>query len=425
LPIDPLPTDPSLPGLPDPTTLLPTISPVVAGAGMITAPISGLVCDNSSATSQVPVPCSDPLTATELTGLTSVLLTAVPATGWQFDGWTGCPVPSGTVCGVTSSVLDPLTPSLTPVAAFVPLPTGTDKVAPRTVLTSDPGFTGNKTTAVVAAFGFRAVEADGKDTAGATFECQLSGPGQELAYQACTSPKAYTGLTPGSYVFSVQAIDRAGNRDTQGATYAWTVESAPNTTLRGPVGWLLRNDASYTVGASGTATGYSCRYDGTAKACSAGSPVVLKGIKAGTHTLTATAADAAGHRDATPATATFTVPRNDTVLAHSAGWTKRRGLGHFLNTFSSTTKRGATLSTKAAGIKRVGLVVGKGRGYGTVKVYLGTKLLKKVPLAATGTRSCTMVPVATFRSARRGTIKVVVVTAGKKVVIEGLGIASR
>lgn len=419
---------PAQAGLLDPP-ILGSIQPLVSGAGSITSSVNGLSCSNLSGTVGVAVPCSDPLSATDLaavTGLTAVPLTAVPATGWQFDHWDSCPSGAAGVCTVSTSLLTTLTSVVKPVAVFLPIPVTGSPDAPVTRLTSTPGFTGNQTTERSAGFAFTAVTKDGTPFTGATFECRLTGPDQLGQFQACTSPKTYSNLGDGIYEFTVQALTST-SRDSTGATYGWSVGagSAPNTTLRGPVGWLLRNDASYTVGASGTAAGFSCRYDGTAKACSAGSPVVLKSIKAGTHTFTAAAADAAGHRDATPATATFTVPRNDTALAHSAGWKKQRGLGHFLNTFSSTTRKGATLSTKASGIKRVALVVGKGKGYGTVKVYLGTKLLKKVSLAATRTRSSVLVPVAAFATARRGTLKVVVATSGKKVVIEGLGIAGR
>jgi hypothetical protein len=409
-------------------TALPAISPAMTGAGRITAPssITGLLCDNLGAVDTTKIACSDPLSVLELTGRTQVVLSAIPAAGWQFDGWSGCPIPQDTLCGITTSVLDLGTTAVSPVASFVKLPTGPDTAPPSTLLTDKPGFTATKTTETAAAFAFKAVDADGKDTTGATYRCQLAGPGRDLTYTACNTGRvSYTGLTPGGYVFSVQASDQAGNLDTKGATAAWTVEPAPDTTLRGPGTWLLKNYASFTVGARGTAAGFSCRYDGIGRVCSSSSAVAVNKIKAGTHTFTAAAYDAAGRSDASPATSTFTLPRNNTVLKHSAGWKKQRGLGHFLNTFSSTTKKGASLSANASGIKKLALVVTKGKGYGTVKVYLGKKLLKKVSLAASRTQANKVVPLASFGTAKRGTIRIVVATSGKKVVVDGLGVASR
>lgn len=46
---------------------------------------------------------------------------------------------------------------------------------------------------------------------GATFECRLDTPFGAGTYAACTSPQAVWTPVPGRYVFSVRAVDRAGN----------------------------------------------------------------------------------------------------------------------------------------------------------------------------------------------------------------------
>jgi hypothetical protein len=118
------------------------------------------------------------------------------------------------------------------------------------------------------------------------------------------------------------------------------------------------------------------------------------------------------------------MPVNNTDLA-GKGWTNVKQKGLFLKTFSTTKKKGAVLKYRSSSIKRVALVVTKGKRYGVVKVYLGKHLLKKVSLAAKRTKKMKVVNVAGFSTARAGTIKVKVVSAGKPVVIEGLGVASR
>jgi hypothetical protein len=68
-----------------------------------------------------------------------------------------------------------------------------------------------------ATFAFTASEA------GASFQCQLDGG----AWQPCTSPKGYVGLTDGAHSFSVRALDPAGNIDPAPATRTWTVATPP------------------------------------------------------------------------------------------------------------------------------------------------------------------------------------------------------
>ena len=74
---------------------------------------------------------------------------------------------------------------------------------------------------------------------------------------------------------------------------------------------------------------------------------------------------------------------------------KAKKKGYFLKTFSTTKKKGAVLKYRSSSIKRVALVVTKGKGYGTVKVYLGKHLLKKVSLAAKRTHKKKLVNIAT------------------------------
>ena len=51
------------------------------------------------------------------------------------------------------------------------------------------------------------------------FECNLDGAG----YTACTSPQSYSGLSAGSHIFRVRALDNVGAVDATPSTYTWTV----------------------------------------------------------------------------------------------------------------------------------------------------------------------------------------------------------
>jgi hypothetical protein len=427
----------------DPTVLLPSMS----GAGAITG-VPGMVCSNLSGTAGVPVPCSDPLTLSELLTLSSVTMIAQPATGWVFAGWSGTSCGLQPTCLLSVDSLKGLTSALEPIAKFLPadepslpgacdspLPIpGSDCSAPETTITSSPKVTADKKTKeTTAAFPFKAYETDssGKatttETAGATFECQLTGPGQTAGFAACTSPKSYESLADGQYTFSVKASDTADpkNTDQTPATFTWTVVTTePNTLITsGPSRWALARKATFglAISPAGTAS-YRCSLDGAGRLCTGNSATVR--FASGTHTFAAQGSDSLGNEDKTPATRTFTMPVNNTDLA-GKGWTKVKQKGHFLKTFSTTKKKGAVLKYRSSSIKTVALVVTKGKRYGVVKVYLGKHLLKKVSLAAKRTKKMKVVNVAGFSTARAGTIKIQVVSAGKPVVIEGLGVASR
>jgi hypothetical protein len=93
------------------------------------------------------------------------------------------------------------------------------------------GGPANPTTARDATFAFT----DGE--AGVSFRCQLDGGG----YASCASPAAYSGLTLIPHVFSVRAVDRAGNIGPP-ASIAWTVvAAAPDTTAPGEVDGVRRS----------------------------------------------------------------------------------------------------------------------------------------------------------------------------------------
>ena len=44
------------------------------------------------------------------------------------------------------------------------------------------------------------------------FQCRLDSQ-LETAFTACTNPRIYSGLQPGSHIFEVRAVDVAGNVD--------------------------------------------------------------------------------------------------------------------------------------------------------------------------------------------------------------------
>ena len=121
-----------------------------------------------------------------------------------------------------------------------------DTTPPDTTITSGPA---NPTTSTSASFAFTSSES------GSTFECKLDA----AAYAACTSPKAYSGLSTGSHSFSVRAKDAAGNTDASPATQSWTIQSAPPPDHQ-PV-------AAYVYSPTAPATGQAVTFDASSATC--------------------------------------------------------------------------------------------------------------------------------------------------------------
>ncbi len=84
-----------------------------------------------------------------------------------------------------------------------------------------------------------------------SFECQIDNG----SWNACTSPRTFTGLVNKSYTFRVRARDQAGNLDPSPEEHQWTVDTvpppAPSITL--PVSGTLGNNLSMTF--TGTDSG--------------------------------------------------------------------------------------------------------------------------------------------------------------------------
>jgi hypothetical protein len=141
------------------------------------------------------------------------------------------------------------------------------------------------------------------DESGSSFECRLDGG----TFSACTSPHGLTGLTDGSHIFTVRAVDAAGNTGPDD-NRTWTVDlTAPQTTISsGPSDPTPDTFADLAFDSSEASSTFRCELDGGGfSACT--SPQNYSGLAAGSHTFSVYATDAAGNVDGTPATFTWTI----------------------------------------------------------------------------------------------------------------------
>lgn len=149
-------------------------------------------------------------------------------------------------------------------------------------------------------------------SSGATFECSMD---SSTAWSACTSPKAYAGLSEGAHTFRVRAVNASGP-DPSPAERSFTVDTiAPNTTITSaaPTGTA---SPSFTFTSSETGSTFECSMDSTTAFSACTSPKAYSGLAAGAHTFYVRARDAAGNIDTTPAQQGFTVnPGCDKIAA--------------------------------------------------------------------------------------------------------------
>lgn len=154
------------------------------------------------------------------------------------------------------------------------------------------------------------------DDEGTTFECQLSKDGVDGTKEACTSPKTYTALGNGSYVFSVTGTNRGGLTSAQPVTHAFTIGAPPADTTP-PIVTITAvgtpgSTARFTLGANEPAT-FACQLlknNGPVAAwapCT--SPVTYSNLRPATYNLSVKGTDAAGNESAAITSDPWTVAK--------------------------------------------------------------------------------------------------------------------
>ncbi|MBI2060544.1 MAG: PD40 domain-containing protein [Nitrospirae bacterium] len=206
-----------------------------------------------------------------------------------------------------TAVLTALSPGTTFVTASadsvtsLPVPVSVvspDTAPPETTISACPPFLTNQTSA---SFAFSSTEI------GSSFRCALDSGG----FVACFSPQNFFGLSDGSHVFRVRAVDSAGNIDPTPATCTWTVDTVPPETSIAACPASVTNQTSATFDFASTEpdSGFGCEWDGLGySGCT--TPQTFSSLSDGSHAFRVQAVDAAGNVDTTPATCTWTV---DTV----------------------------------------------------------------------------------------------------------------
>jgi len=252
-------------------------------------------------------------------------------------------------------------------------------------------------------------------------------------------PLPQQGLSDGAHTLTAHLVDDRGNEITY--ERAFQVDTiAPTVTQTGPAqrftvatkatATWTGNDAVSGIASYGVRSrqaaynaafgAWSAPVAATASATSRSFGGLVRGS---TYCFSVDAVDKAGNTSAWTPEKCTAIPLDDRDLARSSGWTALKPAGYFFGTALSAKRFGSTLSATGVTLKRVAVVAKKCSTCGVVGVYVAGKLIAKVNLrAATVSRAVIALPAFEQRS---GTVTLKVLSSGKLVQIDGLGVSVR
>jgi hypothetical protein len=256
--------------------------------------------------------------------------------------------------------------------------------------------------------------------------------------QACPTPAAYSELADGVHTFHWRAVDAAGNQSA--GSYSWRVDTvAPTAAVTAPKA-PFTTSAATTVRWTGSDSGSGlaswqvqwqrAAYNGGFGSWSAPAsypPGTLSHAYTGLirgydYCYRVRSVDAAGNLSAYSAPRCTAVVLDDRALTTSANWTRNVGTAYYTGTATSSKHLNETLTRTGARLDRLALLATKCSTCGTVGLYVNGALIGKVSLHATTTQNRRLITLPAF-TYRTGTVTIKVLTSGKLVRIDGLGIS--
>jgi hypothetical protein len=355
----------------------------------------------------------------------------------QTDGPYGCSSP------VNLSGLSEGTHQLSVVATTSDGRTGSggisvvvDTIVPL-VTFDDPAQTAHRTADPV--IGFSVADANPVGSLSCWVDAAAPGPcGDPLGDYRGPRAVSLSGLAEGAHVLHVQPTDAATNTqtynlpfkvDTVAPSVQQTAPTVPFTLATSTLVKWTGTDAVSGIAEYGVRwqkAPYNANFGAwstpVVSAASATSRSFGSLARGATYCYGVDATDHAGNVSPWTAGRCTAIPLDDRDLARSAGWTPLKPSGYYSGTALSSTKLGSTLSVVGAKVKRIAVVAKKCPTCGIVGVYVGSKLISKVNLKA-GATSRAVIVLPSF-ALRTGTVKLKVLSSGKLVQIDALGLSS-
>jgi hypothetical protein len=187
---------------------------------------------------------------------------------------------------------------------------------------------------------------------------------------------------------------------------------------------------SNTPGSAAFAS-YDVRYRKAAWNGSFGAPILWKSATTSatapfalapgyTYCFSVLARDVNGVVSAWTAEGCTVAPLDDRSLTTSGTWARKTSSSFYRSTYTQSTRLNAKLIRTSARFKRLYLVATTCPTCGSVRVYLGTTLLKSISLRSATTVNRKVIAVYTSSALKSGTVSIKVTTSLKAVKVDGL-----
>lgn len=267
---------------------------------------------------------------------------------------------------------------------------------------------------------------------GASFVCSLDG----ASLRACSSPFAVTSLVDGAHAFSVAAFV-GGVEDPAPARAVFTVDThAPEGVavrslpafqrrLRFPIAWGASDElsgvASYDVLARAE-TGAEVPEPLTPWTSGAETTSTFTGEPGRTYCFSVVAIDGVGNVSAPSRVRCTATPIDDRSLRPGRGWIRGLGPRRFMDTFVVSDRAGATLSSGRVRASEIALLASTCPSCGSVEIRWNRTVLGRIDLSTPRDRTSVVFPFARFETPRSGVLRIEVVSAGRRVEIDGFGV---
>lgn len=147
----------------------------------------------------------------------------------------------------------------------------------------------------------------------------------------------------------------------------------------------------------------------------------LRARRGTTYCFSTRATDQAGNISEWSSERCTIAPLDDRDLkVRAGGWTRRSGKNHYLRTFTKTKRKRASLVARNVRVRDIYIVAQRCRGCGRIAVLFRGTRVATIRLKANRTRNKRVIHAVGFRSIRRGNVKIVVLSRGAPVKIDGL-----